>query len=304
MALDLRQALERFLDHLRFERRLSPATVRSYRSDLEGIWRAVEDRHGPASLVDLTGPKLRSAVLHLGRGWNARTRARKLSALRTFGRYAVRMNWLPADPSLELVRPKAGKTLPRALTPDEVFGLLDAAYTDDAAGLRDRAMVELAYGAGLRASELVGLSVADVELSRRQVRVTGKGNKTRIVPFGRKAEAALRAWMAVRQAPPGEGALFLARGGRRLTDQTWRRRLRRRVLEVALGRHVTPHMLRHSFATHLLEGGADLRAIQELLGHASLSTTQRYTAVSVDRLRQVYDDAHPLGLQFGGADRT
>ncbi|HJL41176.1 MAG TPA: tyrosine recombinase XerC [Myxococcales bacterium LLY-WYZ-16_1] len=294
-ALD--RAVDMFVDHLRFERRLAESTVRAYRSDLGLVLSGLAN---PPERVDgLTSHALRHALRRVGRGWSARTRGRKLSALRTFGRFAVRQGWLAHDPTLELSRPRAGALLPRTLTPDEIFGLLDRAFPDDPWGLRDRAMVELAYGAGLRAAELVSLDIGAVDLVRREVRITGKGNKTRLVPFGRKAGEALAAWLAVRPAPSGESALFTSRRGTRLSDRTWRRRLHRRVLQVALGRHVTPHMLRHSFATHLLEGGADLRIIQELLGHASLGTTQRYTAVSVDRLRRVYDDAHPMGLGAG-----
>lgn len=159
-------------------------------------------------------------------------------------------------------------------------------------------MLELLYGAGLRASELVGVDLRDLDLHARSLRVVGKGEKERTVLFGRKAEAALARWLKARaaigpSAAAGQ-ALFLNKSGDRLSDRGLRRRLHRRVLEVGLGRRVTPHMLRHSFATHLLDGGADLRSIQELLGHSSLSTTERYTAVSVEHLRQVYEAAHPL----------
>jgi integrase/recombinase XerC len=283
--------LAAFLDHLEHERRLSPATVRAYASDLRALVRSLTG-DGERSWGTVDPEDLRWELARRGRSWSPRTRARKLSALRTFGRYGIRQGWWDTDPAARLTRPKLPPSLPRALTPDESAGLLD--YPWGPQERRDAALFELAYGAGLRAAELVGLDVEQVDLDRSEVRVRGKGSKERVVPFGRKARAALEAWLREEGGPPS-GPLFTTRPGRRMSDRTLRRRLHRRVLEVALGRPVTPHMLRHSFATHLLEGGADLRAIQQMLGHASLSTTQRYTAVSVDHLRSVYDDAHPFG---------
>lgn len=292
------------MDHLAHERRASPRTVMAYRSDLQGAFRIFAElghQGGPDSL----SPR------HI-KGWLARvhaelaptTRARKLSALRSFYKYLVKRGRAPANVAEAIVSPKLPKPLPRALEVDEVFGLLDAppakpvSSGQEVTALRDLAMLELLYGSGLRAAELVGLDLEQLDLRRGTVRVLGKGNKERMVPFGSKAQDALEAWLARRaewRPPPGEKAVFLGRRGRRLSDRGLRRQLHKRTLEVALGRRVTPHALRHSFATHLLDGGADLRAIQSLLGHASLGTTQRYTSVSVDRLRQVYDDAHPFG---------
>jgi len=288
--------LLRFLAHLEHERRLSARTLRAYASDL----RPILGRLSEAGRWDAVDPEqLRDVLDELGEDWSARTRARKLSALRTFGRWCVRREGCEQDPSLELSRPKVTAGLPRNLTPDEAVGLLDVAWGDTPAARRDLAILELAYGAGLRAMELVGLDVEDLDLARGEVRVRGKGNKERLVPFGRKAKRALQNWLE--RGGPSRGPLFTSRPGRRMSDRTLRRRLHRRVLEIGLGRRVTPHMLRHSFATHLLEGGADLRAIQEMLGHASSSTTQRYVAVSVDHLRAVYDQAHPLGAGAGTA---
>ncbi|MGF1511952.1 MAG: tyrosine recombinase XerC [Myxococcota bacterium] len=285
-------ALDLFLDHLEHERRLSPATVKAYRCDLRPL---VGGLVGPEDGWDLVDPEaLRGELARLGRKCQARTRARKLSALRSFGRYCVRRGWCKSDPAEELVRPKLTGGLPRHLTPDESVGLLEFPWQDGWRDLRDRALLELAYSSGLRAAELVGLDVEHVDLHRGEVRVWGKGNKERLVPFGRKAGRAIQSWVDSEHGPR-KGPLFISRPGRRMSDRSLRRRLHRRVLEVALGRRVTPHMLRHSFATHLLEGGADLRSIQQMLGHASLGTTQRYVSVSVDHLRSVYDDAHPLG---------
>lgn len=293
-----RTAIDDFCAYLADVRRCSPRTVTAYRSDLEGMFLAF------ARLVGHDDPARIDA--RAGRAWLAEvrdelaasTRARKLSSLRSFYKWLVRQGRAPRNVGDELVSPKLPKSLPRSLDVDEVFGLLERPNGDGLLERRDAAMFELLYGAGVRAAELVGLDLERLDRARRSVRVVGKGNKERLVPFGSKAADALDAWLEVRGtwALPTEAALFVSRSGRRLSDRSLRRRLHRRTAEVELARKVTPHMLRHSFATHLLDGGADLRSIQTLLGHASLGTTQRYTSVSVDRLRRVYDDAHPLGL--------
>ncbi len=292
------KTLEPFLRHLELERRYSAATVRAYRTDLRQWLKHLEDSGFTDDVAEVTPRHIKAFLAEISSRTSARTRARKLSAIRSWCRYWLRTELVESSPAVQVRSPKRPQTLPRSLTPDEAVGLLDAPGEDSFEGYRDRAMLELAYGSGLRAAEIVGLDVADVSFDGREARVLGKGNKERIVPFGRKAEVALRLYFDQRQnrAAAGESALFVGGRGRRLCTRTLRRRLRRRTLEMALGRHVTPHMLRHSFATHLLEGGADLRAIQEMLGHASLGTTQRYTAVSIDRLRAVYDEAHPFGL--------
>lgn len=305
----LANALGDFLAYLEHERRASARTVRAYRLDLEAMLRAfvrLGHRGGPEAM--------RAGIV---KAWLAEvhgdlapsSRARKLSALRSFYKYLVKRGRAPKNIGDEVLSPKLPKPLPRALGVDEVFGLLDrpiearSPRDDEAAARRDLAMLELLYGSGLRAAELVALDVPSVDLRRCTVRVVGKGDRERLVPFGEKARAAIDAWLPFRARmalDPSEPALFVGRGGRRLSDRGLRRRLHHRALEVALGRRVTPHALRHSFATHLLDGGADLRSIQALLGHASLGTTQRYTAVSVDRLRAVYDDAHPFGTPLVG----
>jgi integrase/recombinase XerC len=223
--------------------------------------------------------------------------ARKLSTIRSFLRHAVREGRIEANPAQTVPTPKVPKGLPRDLTVDEMFNLLEHIAPDDLAGARDLAILELLYATGLRVGELGSLSVDDVDLSSAVVRVMGKGRKERLVPFGDKARQAVARWLDrsrdLRAKAGDVNAVFLNLRGGRLTDRSVRRILDRRLREAAVRARVSPHALRHSFATHLLGAGADLRAIQELLGHASLSTTQRYTHVSMDALMKVYDRTHP-----------
>lgn len=294
-------SVDRFLEYLAHERRASARTVRAYRADLAGLVRFLEAQGFQGGAADLSADLLRSYFAAIHAETEPRTRARKLSTFRSFYRFLVRRGLAPRNVGEALLSPKLPAPLPRALGVDEVFRLLDGSAPHDARALRDQAMLELLYGAGLRAHELVGIDLDDLDRSRRTVRVLGKGDKERIVPFGEKAAAALEGYLAVRGELLGEsgrgatGALFLNARGGRLSARSLARRLVARLLEVGLVRRVTPHMMRHSFATHLLDGGADLRAIQAMLGHASLSTTQRYTQVSVEHLRDVYNAAHPLG---------
>jgi integrase/recombinase XerC len=240
---------------------------------------------------------VRGHVARLSRRGLARASiARKLAAVRSFLRHAVREGRLEANPATGVPTPRVPKGLPRDLTVDETFALLDHIEGDDLAACRDRALLELLYAAGLRVSEAVALDLDDLDLRAGVLRVLGKGNKERMVPFGSKAAQALERWLTA--ARPlrlnGDGrAVFMNLRGGRLSDRSVRRVLDRRLREAAIATRVSPHALRHSFATHLLGAGADLRAIQELLGHASLSTTQRYTHVSTDALMRVYDRAHP-----------
>lgn len=223
---------------------------------------------------------------------------RKLSAIKQFYRFLLRREWVRRDPTVGVATPKKDQQLPAHLTVDDMVRLLEAPPADTPAGLRDRALLEVTYSCGLRVSELVGLDWPDVDARLEIVRVFGKGRKERIVPIGTRALAALDAY---REAipllcPRGVGdakAVFLNRNGKRLTARSVARFVDRYVIEAGVAGKVSPHALRHSFATHLLDAGADLRAIQELLGHASLSTTQRYTHVSLDQLMKVYDKSHP-----------
>jgi integrase/recombinase XerC len=231
------------------------------------------------------------------RGAGKSTVARKLAAIRTFFRLKVERGELQANPAELVSSPKKGSYLPRVLKPGEVVTLLDRVPGSSPLDMRDRAMFELAYSAGLRAEELVNLDTESLDPDAEEVRVEGKGGRTRVVPAGEHAWRALEAYLA-RARPalatrPGERALFLSRSGRRLSTSDVRRRLALQVRRAALQGGVSPHALRHSFATHLLEGGADLRAIQELLGHSSISTTQTYTRVESSRLKSAYARAHP-----------
>jgi integrase/recombinase XerC len=306
-------AVDRFLAYLLDQRRLSENTVRAYESDLRQFGDFLAQRSEvdsstekkqrgakplPPPLETIDTLAVRGFVARLSRsGLGKSSIARKLAAVRAFFRHVVLEGGLEHSPAESVPTPKVRKGLPRDLTVDEMFNLLDTIELDDTAGLRDRAILELLYSAGLRVGELVSLNLEDIDLDGGMVRVLGKGNKERLVPFGTKATVALENWLEcareLRLKSPEPDAVFLNLRGGRLTDRSVRRILDRRLREAAIRGHVSPHALRHSFATHLLGAGADLRAIQELLGHSSLSTTQRYTHVSTDALMRVYDKAHP-----------
>jgi len=294
-------AVKRFLANLADERRLSPETIRAYSGDLGQFGQFLRDEHcngvapGPRGIDTLA---VRGFVAHLMRSGLSKTSvARKLSSVRSFLRHAVRDGQIDVNTAEGIPTPRAPKALPRTLTVDEAFVLLDAIGGDDTASVRDRAILELLYAAGLRVSELVGLDLKDIDLTGGLVRALGKGNKERLVPFGSHAQKALRKWLPasapLRERGGDDDALFLSLRGSRLTDRSVRRILNNRLREAAIHAKLSPHDLRHTFATHMLGSGADLRAIQELLGHASLSTTQRYTHVNADALVKVYDKAHP-----------
>lgn len=299
------EALEAFLNHLEHERRLSPHTVCAYQNDLQGFIQSV----GPINeLPSLTPAMVKQWLATIHEETAATTRSRKLSALRSFLRFMVKSQKLSRNVAQTIPMPKLPKPLPRTLTVDEVFVLLHEANEiadDKAVDIRDRALFELLYGSGLRVAEAMALDIGHVQLERRWVKVFGKGQKERMVPFGTKAELALRAWLVHRGefvTPESGKALFLGVRGRRLSVRVARSQLRARALEAGLTSRVTPHALRHSFATHLLDEGADLRSIQTMLGHASLGTTQRYTAVSLERLQNTYQSAHPFGRLAKTAD--
>ncbi len=307
-AEEKRRFTEDFLPHVRAfgrylekERRASGESIRAYHSDLSAFFRFAVRMGAKAGPQTIDAAVVRAFLVEIHAQTTARTRARKLSAIRSFYRFLTKKGLSTLNPGDDILSPKLPSAVPRAIDVDEVFRLLEGEADTTPLFLRDVAMLELLYGAGLRAQELVGLNVEAVDVQRRHVRVVGKGNKERMVPFGEKACDAVNGYLAVRAKFTKEGqkcpALFLNVRGGRLSSRGLRRRLHRRVEQVGLGRRVTPHMLRHSFATHLLDGGAGLRSIQTLLGHASLGTTERYVAVSVERLRAVYDAAHPLGDQ-------
>ena len=292
-------AVAEFLDYLRDQRHVSKETLRAYASDLSQfrvyLVEAGSDLGGPESIEPM---QIRGFVARLTRSGTAKSStARKLSAVRSFLKHAVRMGTIESSPAAGIPTPKRPKLLPKNLTVDETFALLDGISGGEPADLRDRAVLELLDATGLRVGELVALDLEDLDLAGGLVRAMGKGKKERIVPFGAKAKAAMTRWLSasspLRRAGRHAEAVFLSLRGTRLTDRSVRRVLDRRLQEAAVAARVSPHALRHTFATHMLGAGADLRAIQELLGHASLSTTQRYTHVGIDALMTVYDRAHP-----------
>ncbi len=300
-----RELVAEFLEHLTGERDQSPHTVSAYRRDLERFCRFADDYYGGSwtlESVDRLG--IRGFLADFERHRLARrTAARALSALRAFFRYLqVHRNVVNGAARAARV-PRVERRLPRYLRREEVDAFFEAATRaaagDQLTAVRDLAMAELFYSSGLRLAELAGASRADLDLLSNQLRVRGKGRKERIVPVGRQAERALRRYLDLREAmPPGSGgdpmALFVSRQGRRLSARSVQRRIQALYRQAGIsGRRV--HSLRHSFATHLMDAGADLRSVQELLGHASLATTQIYTHTSVERLKQVYRQAHPRG---------
>jgi integrase/recombinase XerD len=291
--------LERFDEFLSLEQGSSARTNEAYGRDLARLatWAVVKRVQSPGAL---TPAHLREYVYHLkDLGLAPSSIRRGISAMRTWYRFLLAEGVVTKDPSEQLETPKKWRTLPEVLTADEVDRIIGAVSLDEPLAFRDRAMLELAYGAGLRVSEWIGIQSKDVVLEEMVVRVFGKGGKERLVPIGRKAAGALA--MYVRELRPvlekgeGEGKLFLNSRGRPLTRMGAWKILRKYVDKSAIAKPVTPHTLRHSFATHLLEGGADLRAVQEMLGHADISTTQIYTHVDREHLRQVHKQFHPRG---------
>jgi integrase/recombinase XerC len=283
-----------YLDALKHQRRLSPATLRNYRHALS----LFQSLFRQPRLEGIEAAQIRRAVALLhGKGLSPRTLALVLSAWRGWFRWLVRHRGLRANPVLGIRAPKAGRPLPKALSVEATQQLLDGGTANDPASLRDRAMFELLYSSGLRVGELVALNVGDgrLDLAQGEVTVTGKGAKTRTVPVGAQAREALKKWLSCRaaMAAPGEQALFVGSRGGRISAAVVAARLRRWARMAGSAERVHPHMLRHSFATHLLQSSQDLRAVQEMLGHASISTTQVYTHLDFQALAKVYDAAHP-----------
>jgi integrase/recombinase XerC len=306
----MKDQLEAFLEQLALNENASDHTVRAYESDLtqllDFLSSQLSRRKSDITPKDIDRALIRAFLSELHRRGNSRaSAARKLAAIRAFGRFLRREGLVDEDPAALVGTPKREQRLPAHLGEKEISQLLEMPDTVQPLGRRDRAILELFYASGLRLSELVGLDVEDVNLSSRVVRVMGKGGKERIVPFNRSAEAALRAWLkdweglgivSPRISARGRKAatpLFLNYQGRRLSTRSVDRLVRKYVAACSTRFGISPHALRHSFATHLLERGADLRAIQEMLGHARLSTTQRYTHVSAAQLIETYRKAHP-----------
>ena len=309
----MKEQLRLFSEHLRLNRNASAHTVAAYHGDVEQFLEFTAQRLGVAvetlrpEQIDLGTVRLFLAELHRQRQARSSV-ARKLSALRAFGRFLTREGWITADPAALAVSPKRDHKLPAHLSMEEMTRLLEMPDTSSPLGRRDRAILELFYASGLRLSELVGLDLEDVNLSARIVRVMGKGSKERLVPFNQATAQSVRNWLpdrvALRRAPPSTARptpgtrsrgepLFINFRGARLTGRSVQRLVARYVAGCSTRFGISPHAIRHSFASHLLQRGADLRTIQELLGHVQLSTTQRYTHVNAAQLLDVYRKAHP-----------
>jgi integrase/recombinase XerC len=285
------QLLADFLGHLANERRLSRNTILNYERDVA----ALLELAAATPLAKLQIHHLRRFIAQLhARGLDGRSLARMLSAWRGFYRYLARDHGYSNNPCVGLRAPKAKKSLPHALSPDEAGRMMEIP-DDDRLATRDKAIYELFYSSGLRLAELTSLAPANINFSDATVRVTGKGSKTRVVPVGSQALAALKKWMGERELLVKEGteALFLNRNGTRLTARAIQYRMKQWALKLGLAANVHPHVLRHSFASHVLQSSGDLRAVQEMLGHASISTTQVYTHLDFQQLAKVYDAAHP-----------
>ncbi len=293
-----RALIERFVDAVWMERGLSRATLDAYRADLEGCARWLAGRGlalGSAGSEDLHA----YLSCRVGKGARPRTTARLVSSLRRFYQYLVQCGHSREDPSARIDSPRVGRPLPKSLTESEVESLLAAPVANDAQGLRDRAMLEMLYATGLRVSELVGLPLARINLRQGVVRVFGKGGKERLVPLGEEAIEHLEAWLRDGRADLLKGrssdAAFVTRRGEAMTRQAFWHLIKRYALRAGIGKPLSPHTLRHAFATHLLDHGADLRVLQMLLGHSDLSTTQIYTHVARERLKDLHARHHPRG---------
>ena len=307
----LEQAIDGFGRHLQVERNLSVHTRAAYLNDLEqfrAFLAGTESARGTDSIPAPFGGEIPTDPLviraFLASLYREKLRkvtvSRKVAALRSFYRYLLREGMVAVNPAELVQLPRCEKYIPVVLSADEMLALLQVNFAADAAGCRDRAMLELFYSAGIRLSELTGLNLEDVHYSEGLIKVRGKGRKERIVPFGRPARQAIEAYLRKRPElrarlmdPRAEEALFLSTRGSRMNPRGVARVVERVVRQSGIGRKISPHALRHTFATHLLDAGADLRSIQEMLGHRSLSTTQKYTSVSVSRLMEIYDRAHP-----------
>jgi len=291
---DQLQLVDAFLGHLRLERNLSEHTVKAYRRDLTCLREYCDEREISA-WRDLAPHHVRAYAARIhAQGLNPRSIQRRLSGLRSFMNYLVRENLLKQNPAVDITAPKVARNLPNTLDIEQMGRLL-AIPGKDPVSKRDRAMLELFYSSGLRLAELVELDPADVDLDDGVVRVTGKGRKDRLIPVGRKAREAIREWLRVRPelAHVEERALFVGARGRRISPRSIQQRVRHWAKQAGIPQRVYPHLFRHSFATHLLESSGDLRGVQELLGHADISTTQVYTHLDFQHLAQIYDKAHP-----------
>jgi integrase/recombinase XerC len=300
----LEQAINHFGRHLQVEKNLSSHTREGYLADLkqfQSFLKGTDLLAGADGGIPGDPLVIRSFLASLYRRKLRKvTISRKIAALRSFYRYLIREGVVGVNPAALVQLPRCEKYIPVVLSADEIMAILRTKFNEDTAGSRDRAIIELFYSAGIRLSELTGLNMEDIRLQEGLLRVRGKGRKERVVPVGRPALQAIEAYLQKRQelrkngaTGNGEDALFLSTRGKRMNPRGVARVVERLVRESGIGRRISPHALRHTFATHLLDAGADLRSIQEMLGHSSLSTTQKYTSVSVSRLMEIYDRAHP-----------
>ncbi len=294
--MKIEDGVAHFLEHLRTERRYSPHTLKNYARDLSGL---VQATGGSVLMDDVDNLSIRQRVADMHRtGLGGRSIQRWLSAVRSCFRYGQRQRWCRHNPAEGVRTPKAAHTLPKAMDVDEMSQLLDVRGDADTSwlGIRNRAIFELLYSSGMRISELCGLDIYDLSFDDASLRVTGKGNKTRQLPVGRQALAAVRSWLAVRPEKAADhsgNALFISSRGGRVSARSIQKQLRDWGIRQGINAPVSPHTLRHSFASHMLESSGDLRAVQELLGHASISTTQVYTHLDYQHLTKVYDQTHP-----------
>lgn len=299
----MKQLVKQFESYLIHEKNASPHTHKNYMVDITQFFNFLSGRlegvmqKKPSYISNVDVNIVREYLATMVKNHSPSSMARKIASLRTFFQYCLRKGFVKSNPAKEVATPKVPRRAPRFLTVDEVFALLDAPSNVEALGARDKAILELLYASGIRVGELVELGVTDVDLSESTVRVLGKGRKERVVPLCEKATKAIGVYVGFRPEliPEGttENAMFVNRRGGRLTARSVERMLNKYILVCGLQKKVTPHVLRHTFATHLLGSGADMRGIQELLGHASLSTTQKYTHVSVDNMMKTYDETHP-----------
>lgn len=294
------ELVEKYREHLILERNLAENSIRAYLVDLESLLAHI-NAMGVNEFASLTSDHLRSWLANLQSKGAARSSViRKVASIKAFTYWAAKNRWLERDIGLDLMAPKPHRTLPKTLEKRDVkvaFDSLESVIAEggDSLSLRDLAMVELLYASGIRVSELTGLDIADLDFERNMVRVTGKGNRERVAPFGLPAAKALTKWLSIRGdlAAKDETAVFVGKRGRRIDPRTVREVVYQATSAVDPSRRMGPHALRHSAATHLIEAGADIRSVQELLGHSSLATTQIYTHVSQERLKDVYEQAHP-----------
>lgn len=294
------ELIKGYREHLVLDRNLSENSVRAYLADLDSLLLHI-NALGITEFKNLTLDHLRSWLANLqSKGAARSTIIRRVASVKAFTYWATENGWLESDIGLQLMAPKPQRSLPKTIKVNDMkiaFNSLesDFADSDDPMSLRDLAMVELLYSSGIRVSELTGLDIKDIDFERNTIRVTGKGNRERVAPFGIPAQRALESWIEKRKAltTSTEHALFLGRRGKRIDPRTVREVVYKVTEAIDPSRRLGPHALRHSAATHLLEGGADLRTVQELLGHSSLATTQIYTHVSEERLKEVYEQAHP-----------